>query len=143
MKYLLTVLFSFAFSFTSVTIFAKAKSVKAARKMASLSLDKASLVAALNENKVLNQAQNMVNQLSEVISYKCAEIVEKSEIKSFEIFQTQTVDQKFKFVGVKMCFDTQGPGVIEVRYDGLVVIKSESKLAITSLNINLVQDSND
>ena len=41
-----------------------------------------------------------------------------------------------------MCFDQDGPGVVEVRYDG-VLRSVASDLQVSEIKIKLIQDDND
>jgi len=115
---------------------------KIERKLASINMTSSSVTTALSKNGVVVQSQNMVNELTKSTSYKCADSIQTSELKDIEAVVSKKETQSFKFNAVRMCFDQSGPGVVEVRYDG-VLRSVAGQLEASDVKIKLIQDSNE
>jgi hypothetical protein len=115
---------------------------KIERKLASINMTSATVTSALNKNGLVKNSQTMVNDLTKTTSYKCADSIQSSELKDIDVVVTKKDSKSFKFNAVRMCFDQSGPGVVEVRYDGILRDVAGS-LEVSEVKIKLVQDSND
>lgn len=117
-------------------------SEKIERKLASINMSSSSVTTALSKNGFVNNSQSMVNDLTKTTTYKCSDTVQSSELKDIEAVIAKKETHSFKFNAVRMCFDQAGPGVVEVRYDG-VLRSVAGDLQVTEIKIKLYQDSND
>lgn len=117
-------------------------SEKIERKLASINMNSSAVTSALSKHGFVSNSQSMVNDLTKTTSYKCADTIQSSELKDIEAVDSKKETKSFKFNAVRMCFDSEGPGVVEVRYDG-VLRSVAGDLTATEVKIKLVQDSND
>ncbi|MBC7458675.1 MAG: hypothetical protein H7235_10370 [Bdellovibrionaceae bacterium] len=115
---------------------------KIERKLASIKMNSESVTSALSRNGLVNNSQTMVNELTKTTSYKCADTIQSSELKDIDVVNSKNISKSFKFKAVRMCFDQLGPGVVEVRYDGLIR-NVAGDLEVSEVKIKLVQNSND
>ena len=115
---------------------------KVERKLASINVNSSSVTSALSRNGFINNSQTMVNDLTKTTSYKCADSIQSSELKDIDVVASKSEAKSFKFNAIRMCFDQAGPGVVEVRYDG-ILRSIAGELQVSEVKIKLVQDSND
>lgn len=115
---------------------------KIERKLASINIDSSKVASALSKNGFIRNSQSMVNDLTQTATYKCAEQIQNSELKDIEAVVSKSENKTYKFNAVRLCFDQSGPGVVEVRYDG-IMRSVAGELQVSEVKIKLVQDSND
>lgn len=129
------------FALIGLNIFAKSPE-KIERKLANINMDSSLVISALSKNGVVNNSQKMVNELTKVTSYKCADTIQNSELKDINLIHEKKDAKLFKFNAIRMCFDQEGPGVVEVHYDG-VLRHIAGDLQATEVKIKLIQDAQD